>query len=68
MQIFAKRLKGLRKEKGLTQTQMADMLNIKQQSYARYEASTAEPSYSMLIDISKFFEVSIDYLLGIKDY
>ena len=68
MKIFAERLKELRKEKNLTQTDLASILKIKQQSYARYEADTSEPSYGMLVEISKFFDVSTDYLLGIKEY
>ena len=68
MKIFAERLKELRKEKNLTQTDLADVLKIKQQSYARYEADTSEPSYEMLVEIAKFFDVSTDYLLGIKEY
>ena len=68
MKIFAQRLKDLRKEKGLSQQQFAEYLNIKQQSYARYEADTSEPSYDMLVEIAKFFEVSTDYLLGLEDF
>ncbi|MBO5925122.1 MAG: helix-turn-helix transcriptional regulator [Clostridia bacterium] len=68
MEIFAKRLKELRKEKGLTQQQIADMLNVRQQSYTRYELNTSEPSYDMLVRIATIFEVSTDYLLGIADY
>ncbi len=47
---------------------MAETLKIRQQSYARYEAGTAEPSYEMLVLIAKFFEVSADFLLGMSDY
>ncbi len=68
MEIFAERLKELRKEKKLSQQEMADILNIRQQSYARYELSTSEPSYVMLVEIAKFFNTTTDFLLGIKDY
>ena len=68
MEIFAQRLKELRKEKNLSQAQLANFLQIKQQSYARYELNTSEPSYDMLVKIAELFEVSADYLLGIKDY
>ena len=68
MKIFAERLKELRKEKNLTQTDLANILKIKQQSYARYEADTSEPSYEMLVEIAKFFDVSTDYLLGINEF
>lgn len=68
MEIFANRLKEARKEKGLTQKELATILQIRQQSYARYEANTAEPSYDMLVEIADFFELSADYLLGRADF
>ncbi len=68
MQTFAKRLRELRKERGLTQVEIAEVLKIKQQSYTRYELNTSEPCYEMLVEIAKYFEVSTDFLLGIKDY
>ncbi len=68
MTIFAQRLKELRKEKKLSQAEFANILHIKQQSYARYELDTSEPSYEMLVQIANFFEVSTDFLLGLKDY
>ncbi len=68
MKIFAERLKELRKEKNLTQNEFAKILHIKQQSYARYELNTSEPSYEMLVKIANFFEVSTDYLLGKSDF
>ena len=68
MEIFATRLKELRKEKGISQAQMAEYLNIKQQSYMRYENDTSEPLYEMLVKIANFFGVSCDYLLGNSDY
>ncbi len=68
MKVFAKRLKELRKENNLSQNQMAKTLGITQQSYARYEADTSEPCFEMLVEISNYFEVSCDYLLGKSDY
>ncbi len=67
MIIFAKRLKELRKEKNISQQHLAEILQIRQQSYARYEANTSEPSYEMLVRIAQFFDVSTDYLLGIAE-
>ncbi len=68
MKIFAERLKELRKEKNLSQAEFAEILHIKQQSYARYELDTSEPSYEMLVQIATFFSVTADYLLGREDY
>ncbi len=67
MEIFAKRLKELRKEHKFTQQQLANILNIKQQSYLRYELNTSEPSYDMLVKIADMFDVSTDFLLGRKE-
>ncbi len=49
---------------GYTQTHLANMLNIKQQSYARYEYGTGEPNLQTLVMLSEIFNVSVDYLLG----
>ena len=68
MQTFAKRLRELRKERNLSQKQVATILNIRQQSYVRYELNTSEPCYEMLVKIARFFEVSTDFLLGVSDY
>lgn len=68
MEIFSKRLKELRTAAGYTQQQMADKLNIRQQSYTRYENNVGEPNLSTLVAISKILDVSSDYLLGISDF
>lgn len=47
---------------------MAEMLNIRQQSYARYELGTGEPNLETLSKIADIFEVSIDCLIGRKEY
>lgn len=69
MEIFlSQRLKELRTEKGLTQVQLAELLNLNPITYLRYEKGQREPSLSVLADIAKYFGVSIDYLLGLTDY
>lgn len=65
---FPIRLKELRLQAKLTQKEMANILNMKQQSYLRYELGTGEPNLSTLRNIAIYFEVSTDYLLGLKDY
>ena len=67
MNKFKQRLKELRLEKGMTQQQIASLLNIRQQSYIRYEYGTGEPSLQTLIKLAEIFAVSTDYLLGISD-
>ncbi len=66
-EIFPKRLKELRLQGNLTQTEIAEKLHIRQQSYARYEYGTGEPNLQTLYDLSEIFGVSTDYLLGKTD-
>jgi repressor LexA len=57
-------LASLRKEKGLTQKDVADYLGISRQAYANYEAQNREPDINTLKSLSEFFGVTIDYILG----
>ncbi|WP_160688280.1 helix-turn-helix transcriptional regulator [Clostridium sp. C2-6-12] len=54
----------LRKERGLTQEELADKLHISRSGYAHYEAGNRKPSVEVLIIIADFYGTSIDYLLG----
>jgi len=65
---IANRLKDLRKEKGIGQIQLADELNIDKSTIAKYETAVSAPSAQMLVILAKYFEVSVDYLLGLVDY
>ena len=58
------RLKDLRKEKGITQLQLAMELNMSQNTISRYETGERQAGYDELIKIANYFNVSIDYLLG----
>lgn len=51
----------------MTQQQIAGLLNVKQQSYIRYEYGTGEPCLNTLIKLTEIFNVTADYLLGISD-
>lgn len=69
MNIYlGKRLKELRKERNLTQKEIAFRLNINSVTYLHYEKAQREPPLSLLADMAKFFDVSVDYLLGLKEY
>lgn len=54
----------LRNEKGLSQRQMAKILNISQGTYNNWENENTQPSVEQLIQMSKFFDVSVDFLIG----
>lgn len=58
------RLKDLRKERGLTVQQVADLMGVSKGSYNYYELGKTEPSIDKLVFLADFFCVSIDYLLG----
>ena len=66
--ILGKRLKELREEKGLTQKQLAEQLNLHSVTYLHYEKSQREPPLAVLVQMAIFFEVTTDYLLGLTDY
>ncbi len=57
-------LKELRTHKNITQQELADYLKVNRNAISRYETGEREPDIEMLIKISDFFEVSVDYLLG----
>lgn len=58
------RIKELRKEKGLTQSDLAKLLNVSDRSVGFYENEKRDPDTNSLKILSDFFDVSIDYLLG----
>ena len=68
MQNFGTHLKSLRKEKGMRQKDLADALGLAQTTIANYEQNTRFPNEETLKNISDFFNVSLDYLLGRADY
>ena len=65
---LGKRLKDLRIERGLTQSQLAEALNLNSVTYLHYEKAQREPPLAVLADMAIFFNVSVDFLLGLKDY
>ena len=67
MKTFAERLKQLRTEKCLSQTQLAKDLAVDQRSISNWENAIREPSFEMLTKIANYFDVSTDYLLGLVD-
>ena len=62
--MFSERLRLLRKEKSVTQNELAKILNIERSSIGKYESANVIPSVDVLKKISDYFSVSIDYLLG----
>lgn len=61
------RIKELRIEKGITQADLAKILKISDRAVGYYENGDREPDYTTLLKIAEYFDVSIDYLLGVSD-
>ena len=58
------RLKELRLEKGLNQKELAEIIDTTQRNVSNWENGNSEPDIQMMLKMAKFFEVSVDYLLG----
>ena len=67
MSKFPERLLSTRKARGLSCQAMADILNVTSRAYQYYEQGKREAPYDRLIAIAHELDVSIDYLLGLKD-
>ena len=61
------RLFELRKERGLSQRDMAVEFSVSQSTYNNWENARTQPSIEQLIAIARFFDVSVDYLVGNSD-
>ena len=61
------RLLELRRERGLSQREVAREFNVSQSTYNNWENSNTQPSIEQLIGLARFFEVSVDYLGGNSD-
>lgn len=61
------RIRDLRKDRDLTQTDLAKILGCTQQTYSRYESGEITIDIYNLIKLAKFYNTSCDYLLGITD-
>lgn len=59
-----KKLKYLRKQKGLTQEDLAEKLNVSRQSVTKWESGKSLPNLENIKEISNIFSVSIDLLVG----
>ena len=58
------RIRDLREDKDLTQTQVAKLLGMSQTGYSKYETGENDIPTAVLIQLARFYNTSIDYLLG----
>lgn len=61
------RIRDLREDKDLRQREMAALLCCSQVTYSRYELGTRDVPTEVLIDLARFHQTSVDYLLGLTD-
>lgn len=64
---FSERLVQLRKEKNITQRQLASALNLSEVGIQNYEGGRRKPAYDILLALADYFDVSLDYLCGRSD-
>lgn len=64
MRSLIEKLRGLREDNDLTQTQIAEILGTSQTMYARYERGANEIPVHHLVTLCKYYNISADYLLG----
>ena len=67
MEILAKRLFDLRKERKMSRKMVAEQIQIVERTYQRYENAEREPTASVLVALADFYGVTIDYLVGRTD-
>ena len=61
------RIRNLREDKDLTQKQLGQLLNMSQTGYNQYEIGKNDIPTRILIELAKFYNTSIDYLLGLTN-
>ena len=64
---FGERLKELRLDKHLKQVDIAKIMSVRDATVSRWEKGQDEPDYKTLATLAKFFNVKIEYLLGLED-
>ena len=64
---YTQRLEDLRKDRDLTQEQVAKLLDLKREQYRRYETGVNEVKAGFIIKVCKLYNISADYLLGLTN-
>ena len=62
-----KRIRDLREDHDLTQTELSKILNCSQQVYSNYELGQRDIPTDILIKLAQFYQVTTDYILGLSD-
>ncbi len=64
MKKVSERIRALRKERHITQTELGNIIGLAKTTISGYETDNSEPDYETLNKLANYFEVSVDYLLG----
>ena len=67
MATTAERIKQLRKKKGISQSELAALIGVKNNTVSTWERGTRKPDFAALQLLSEYFEISLEYLLGTSD-
>ena len=62
-----RRLKELREDRDLTQTQISKILNMSQTGYSKYKTGENDVPTKILIELAKYYKVPVDYILGLTN-
>lgn len=65
--LMFRRLRELREDKDLNQSKIAQYLNMSQTGYSKYETGENDIPTKVLIDLAKFYNTSVDYILELTD-
>ena len=66
--LVGERLADLRKDKGLQQKELAGIIGVSERSVSLYERGLSSPSDKVKIKMAKYFNVSLDYLMGLTNH
>ena len=65
--MYIKRIRDLREDNDLTQTELGNILHISQRTYSHYEMGTRDIPIELLLQLAHFYNTSVDYILGETD-
>lgn len=65
--MYPNRIKELREDRDITQWEVAEYLQVAQNTYCNYENGVREIPIELLIRLSRFYKVNVEYLLGLTD-
>ena len=66
-QKYYPRLRELRVNAGMNQTEIADLLDMQQNQYSRYERGERELPMHLFVELAKHYNVSLDYMVGLSN-